>query len=114
MLRMSALALVTLVAACATQETAEGRDCFRSSQVNGFNVVDSNNVQISVGASRRYILTTNWNTHNLDFSQAIALRSSTGTICTGSGVGVDIIGGDPRQIYPIQSITRAPDRGAEG
>ena len=42
-------------------------------------------------------------------SQAIAIRSSTGWICTGNGLGVDIIGGEPQRRYPVSSITRKPD-----
>jgi len=106
-----------LLAACASageQSAGAGRECFRSESVSGFNVVDRNTIEIRVGASRRYLLTTTWPTTNLDFSQRIGLRSSTGSICTGSGVGVELIGGDPITSYPIQSIARAPERAAHG
>lgn len=113
MLRIGIFASALALAACATtgDDTAAAgdRDCFRSESVNGFNVVDRSTIQVRVGASRRYLLTTAWNTNNLDFSQRIALRSSAGFICTGSGLGVQVIGGDPVSTYPIQSITRAPD-----
>lgn len=118
MLRLGLLASVVLtLAACASASeptAAADRDCFRSENVNGFNVVDRNTIQVNVGASRRYLLTTDWPTGNLDFSQRIAIRSTTGLICTGNGLGVEIIGGEPITTYPIQSIARAPDPAAQG
>ncbi|HYD72475.1 MAG TPA: DUF6491 family protein [Candidatus Binatia bacterium] len=119
MLRIGLFASALLLAACATAgEDAAGitadRECFRGESVTGFNVVDRNTVEVRVGASRRYLLTTNWPTTNLDFRERIGLRSSTGMICTGNGLGVDIIGGDPVQTYPIQSIARAPEPATQG
>lgn len=117
MLRIGICASALVLAACSTTgEDAAGmtadRDCFRSESVSGFNVIDRNTVEVRVGASRRYRLTTNWPTTNFDFREHIALRSTTGQICTGNGLGVDIIGGDPVQTYPVQSIARAPDPAA--
>jgi len=114
MLRIGLFATAAfLLAACASSEgaaqPAADRDCFRSASVNGFNVIDRNTIQVRVGASRRYIFATNWPTTNLDFSERIAIRSSTGYICTGNGLGVEIVGGRPAASYPVQSITRAPD-----
>lgn len=105
---LSALAL----AACAS--TTDGsqsasNDCFNSSQARGFNVIDRNHIGLSVGANRTYILTTAWNANDLDWTHAIALRSSTGRICTGNGLGVDLIGGDPQRTFQITNIERAPD-----
>lgn len=112
MLRVSIFASALLLAACASTEgetTAGDRDCFRSGSVSGYNVIDRNTLEVRVGASRRYILTTNWPTTNLDFSQSIAIRSASGFICTGNGLGVEIIGGQPSATYPVQSIARAPE-----
>ncbi len=115
MVRAAMIALVGLgLAACAsTTETASSgsgdRECFRSEQVNGYSIVDDNHVRISVGASRSYILTTMFNARDLDWTQAIAIRSATGQICTGSAPGVELIGGEPRRTFPVASIERAPD-----
>lgn len=114
MLRVSIFASALLLAGCASTEGANtpaagDRDCFRSGSVSGYNVVDRNTLEVRVGVSRRYILTTNWPTTNLDFSQRIAIRSASGFICTGNGLGVEIIGGQPSATYPIQSIARAPE-----
>lgn len=119
MLRIGLFASAALIlAACASSEAntaATGdRDCFRDVQVHGFNVIDRSTVQVNVGANRRYLLTTNWQTSNLNFSEHIAIRSSTGYICTGNGLGVEIVGGEPVQAYPIVAIARAPESTPQG
>jgi hypothetical protein len=106
------LCLWTLAACASTedgQQTASSRDCFRAEQVNGYGVIDNNHIRISVGANRHYILTTLWNSRDLDWTHAIAIRSSTGRICTGNGLGIQLIGGDPSRTYPVSEIARAPD-----
>lgn len=108
---LAALAL----AACASTEAGdtaaapEGRDCFNADNVSGYSYIDAGHVGISVGANRKYILTTMFNARDLDWTQAIAIRSTTSWICTGNGLGVEIIGGEPRRNYPITAIERAPD-----
>jgi hypothetical protein len=110
----SAIFALWTLAACASTAPGDGqppnsRDCFRSEQANGFTVIDNTHIGLSVGASRNYVLTTMWNARDLDWTQAIALRSTTGLICTGNGLGVELIGGDPQRTYPIVSIDRAAD-----
>ncbi len=115
-MRMALLAAAGLMlAACAqtganTASTAPqaDRDCFTNNSVNGYNVIDANTVAVSAG-TRRYLLTTNFNTRDLDWGERIALRSTTSWICTGNGLGVEIIGGDPRRTYYITGIVRAPE-----
>lgn len=115
MLRTNLFALATLaLASCASTDTAAGppsgdRDCFNSGSVSGYNYIDANHVAISSGANRRYIMTTMFNARDLDWTQAIAIRSTSGWICTGNGLGVEVIGGDPRRHYPITAIERAPE-----
>lgn len=115
MLRRIVLVTALLVSACATgtaeQQASSGapRDCFLSSQVRGFNPVDGHHIRISVGANDQYLLSTEWNAYDLQYAEHIALRSSTGTICTGNGLGVEVIGGDNHQHFPISAITRVPD-----
>ncbi len=105
---VAALAL-SACAATPPAETAERRDCFRSSSVNGYTVIDDHNVGLRVSANQNYILTTTWNVRDLDWTQQVAIRSDNGWICTGNGLRVELIGGEPRQTYPVTSITRAPD-----
>jgi len=113
MVRVSFIALALALSACAStgaQTAAAGdRDCFRSSQIRGYNVIDDSHVELRVGANDRYILETGWNARDLDWSNHIALRSTTGSICAGNGLGVDIFGGEPRQRYTVVSIARAPE-----
>jgi hypothetical protein len=118
MLRWSLFAILLTLGACATpaaDTTAPpGRDCFSSNSILGYSIVDDHNVKVHVGASRDYIFTTNWNARNLDWSEAIAVRSTTGWICTGNGLGVEVRGGRPIQTYPITGITRAPEPAPQG
>ena len=116
MLRLATLAAAALaLAACATPEAGQsasapaGRDCFNSDSVGAFSYLDNRHISVSVGASRKYTLTTMFNARDLDWTQAIAIRSTTSWICTGNGLGVEIIGGDPQQTYPITAIERAPE-----
>jgi hypothetical protein len=116
MLRRIVILTALLVSACATGAAEQqqagasaGRDCFLSSQVRGFNPVDAHHIRISVGANDQYLLTTEWNAYDLQYAEHIALRSTTGTICTGNGLGVDVMGGANHQRFPISAITRVPD-----
>lgn len=112
---LTALVSVLSASACASSENAgaapSGRDCFRNDDVNGFSVLDEHTVQVSVTANRAYLLDIAQNVRELDWSQQIALRSNDGWICTGNGVGVEVIGGQlgPRH-YLVRSITPAPPR----
>ena len=108
-----ALIAAFALAACASQETttqadAGARDCFRSNDVSGYSVIDDHNIGVRVGANRNYILSTDWDARDLDWTHAIAIRSSIGYICTGNGLGVELVGGEPSRSYPVNSITRAP------
>jgi hypothetical protein len=121
MLRSILLAGVLALSACAstTGPTASatqpgGRDCFRSTDVSGYNVVDDHHVSLSVGARRHYILTTDWNVRDLNWSEQIALHSGIGWICTGNGLGVEVSGGQPHRTYPVSGIARAPDPAPQG
>jgi hypothetical protein len=116
MFRALALTAVVALAACATEPSDQAsatppadRDCFNADSVNGFSYVDENHIQLSVGANRKYILTTMFNARDLDWTQAIAVRSTSSWICTGNGLGVELIGGEPHRTYPVQEIVRAPD-----
>lgn len=102
------------LAACATPSDSAGlsgeRDCFHAQSVSGYSVVDDHNVRVRVGPSRSYTLHTSWNVNDLDWTQAIALRSDNSFICTGNAFGrVELIGGQQGRTFPIQTITRDPD-----
>lgn len=122
MMRTVLVAAVFGLAACASPAPspsasaapAAGRDCFRSADVSGFNYVDEHHVTLRVGPSRSYILSTEWNAHDLNWSETIALHSATGWICTGNGLGVEVSGGEPHRSYPISGIARAPEPAPQG
>jgi hypothetical protein len=115
---MASIIAALALAACATgAETAGGSDaatsdCFRTADVSGYNVIDRSHVGVRVGANRNYVLTTMWNTSDLDWTEAIAIRTATGRVCTGNGLGVEIIGGRPPRTYPISEVERAPEPAA--
>jgi hypothetical protein len=111
---MGIIVAALALAACASdpgadQSAAASDDCFRTADINGYNVIDRTHIRVSVGAARKYVLTTMWNANDLDWTTAIAIRTATGRVCTGNGLGVELIGGDPRRTYPIVSVERAPD-----
>ena len=119
MLKTLALALTALtLGACATQTAAhgppDGRDCFANREINGYHVIDDHHVSVSIGPGRAYIFGTTWNARDLHWSEGIAVRSTSDWICTGNGLGVEVIGGEPRQHYPITDIARAPPPPASG
>lgn len=115
MRNLSIAVAALLTAACATgphDQPAADRDCFRSDDVRGYSVIDDTHIGLTVGHNRNYVLTTMWNARDLDWTQAIGIRSTTGWICTGNGLGVELIGGDPQRNFPIVSIERAADEPA--
>lgn len=119
---MRALLLSTLalaLTACATPTAGHsapaGRDCFLNSQVSGYNVIDAHHVRLNAGApNRHYILGTTWDARDLNWAERVAIHSTTDWICTGNGLGVEIIGGDPRRTYPVTEITREPPPPPQG
>jgi len=110
---LAALALGACTTPVSSTTPSEGRDCFRAADANGYAIIDDHNIRVRVSPSRSYTLTTNWNANDLDWTQVIALRSDSGWICTGSGLGVEITGGEPRRTYPIDRITRDPEPPAD-
>lgn len=104
-----------LLGACTTtggsDQTAGGgphSDCFHAGEVTGYGVVDEHRVRLSVG-TRHYIFTIPQNTRDLDWNHAISVRSISSFICTGSGAGVQLMGGEPPIPYQVTSIERAPN-----
>jgi hypothetical protein len=90
--------------------TAARSDCFLASSVNGYDLVDNHTVRITVGPTRHYLLATDWDAHELNWTEVLVLRSrGSDWICTGNGLGVEVRGGRPPQVYPITSITREPE-----
>lgn len=115
-LLLTAAAAFSLAACAATPtDTAStampaDRDCFYANSVSGFNAIDDRHVRITAGASRHYILTTNFNARDLRYSEALALRSRSGWVCTGTNLpDIEIYGGDPTRHYFITEVVREPE-----
>jgi hypothetical protein len=119
-MRFNALILAAAAAGLAACTTAEGgtqsasapanRDCFNAASVNGYEIVDEHNIRVRVSTRRTYTMTTSWNANDLDWSNAIALRSTSGWICTGNARGVvEVTGGTFNRTFPIDTITRDPE-----
>ena len=82
-------------------------DCFLNRHTISFTYVDPHHMRIHAGPNRDYLLSTDFDARELRWSEAIALRSTPSDwICTGNGIGVDIIGGHPRERYPVRDIVR--------
>jgi hypothetical protein len=106
----AALAMVT---ACASAtDVAEGpapagRDCFRSDDVSGFNIMDDDTLRIRVLANRNYSVSANQIGRDLRFEQGVTLRSRTGWICTGDTPDLDVFG---HGIVPRRYLVRSVER----
>lgn len=120
MLRLSVLAAILALAACASPTGAASasasndRDCFRSLDVRSYGVVDDHRVRLHVSPSREYILTIPQQTRDLDWTHAIAVRSVSSFICVGDPSGVQLMGGDPPFPYQVTHIERAPAEATQG
>lgn len=113
MYRTALLAAAALgLAACANTQGVDGaaaeRDCFRPTDVSGYGVYDENSIRVTVSPQREYVLSVNQNVRDLDWQHAISIRSTTSFICTGNGLGVQLLGGDPPLTYPVTRIERIP------
>jgi hypothetical protein len=117
-MKYALIAAGLLLAACASDPGAQasnagGRDCFRDSQVSGFNVVGDNAVKVNISPSRDYLLTTNRSVHQLRSEEHIAFEGTpSGLVCVGNGDGVLLRGGDTPEPWIITAITRAPEERA--
>lgn len=110
-----------LVAACATGEdrtrtVAMSRDqCFNANFVSGFTPVDRDTVDIRVGPSRGYRLELNGFCSDINWADAVALRSRTGSFVCGpldAELIVPSIAGPQRCIVTaMRPLTEAELRG---
>jgi hypothetical protein len=85
------------------------RDCFRSSEVTSYGLVDDHRARITAG-HRDYYFTIAQSTRDLDWNHSISVRSISSFICAGNGLGVQLMGGDPPIPYQVTNIERAPPR----
>lgn len=110
----AALALGACAGAQTTENAGSSRDCFRAMDVSSYGIIDENTVRVRVSAAREYALSVRQNVRDLDWTHAISIRSTTSFICTGNGLGVQLLGGDPPVTYPVINIERLPPTAPAG
>ena len=107
-----AIAGALALSACASataEQNADGRDCFYTRSIRGYEVVDESTVRVRINSQQRYQLTTVTPIENsLDYSSRIAIDAPGGFVCTGSGSGVEILGGRNGRSFFVNSVTRVP------
>lgn len=84
----------------------KGTACFYSSSISGWNYIDEHTVRVSVGPSKYLDLTLMGNARDLDFKQALAIKSDhNGQICEGNGLGLEVTAGGPvHRTWPITNV----------
>ncbi|MDT9599825.1 DUF6491 family protein [Sphingosinicella rhizophila] len=106
-----------LAACAATDEPGRsaaqtrGDSCFRAADVNGFNAVDDDTVNVSVGASQTYQLELFGNCSDIDWAQRIGIRATGGSSWVCQGLDAELIVPSPigpRQCQ-ISSLRRLSD-----
>lgn len=75
-----------------TAQTAAGaRQCFNASQVNSFHAVDRDTVFVRTGVRRMYQLEIVGVCPDIDWTQRIALRSTSGSSWVCSGLDAELL-----------------------
>ncbi len=110
----AAIALTACASATAPNTTEPAsRDCFRNASITAYGVIDDYNVRVSIGPNRHYILTTDANARQFDWSRAISLDGPD-YICTGPSSVVYLMGGDNNRRFRVVNIERQPDETLAG
>jgi len=116
-LAASMLALASFANAQPAPSSSYGHgrsDCFLASHYLSYSYIDPHHISVHYGPSRDYLFATEWDARDLRWVEALAIRSrGSDWICTGNGLGVEIIGGHMRQTYPVSSISRMPPPAAQ-
>lgn len=87
------------------------RACFRAQDVDGFNAVDKETVDVSVGVRDVYRLTLFSPSPDIDWTQRIAIEARGGSwICSGMDATIIVPGPIGLQRYPVTAIRKlAPE-----
>jgi len=86
---VSAVLLANACTAAAPQSApravAGGRQCFNARSVNSFHAINDDAVIVTVGVNRYYLLDIIGTCPEIDWSQSVALRSTSGSsfVCEG-------------------------------
>lgn len=122
--RSSRLALLGVLAAtvalfgCATaappQESAAprgGQQCFLASQVNGFDAIDDQTVDVTVGVNNVYRLQIVGVCPDIDWTQRIGIRARGGSRWVCRGLDAELIVPSPTglQTCPVTAVRKLTD-----
>jgi hypothetical protein len=83
------------------------QDCFPTRAISGYGISGEHTAYLTVG-SRHYFLHINDSARDLDWNYSISVRSLSTFICTGNGLGVQLMGGYPPIPHQVVGIERAP------
>lgn len=83
------------------------RACFRAQDVDGFNAVDKETVDVSVGVRDVYRLTLFSPSPDIDWTQRIGIEARGGSwICSGMDATIIVPGPIGVQRYPVTAIRK--------
>jgi hypothetical protein len=122
-MRKQALSIVlpALLLAAPTLAAAQGdstppkpkseRSCFRAQDIDGFNAVDKETVDVSVGVRDVYRLTLFAPSPDIDWTQRIGVEArGSSWICSGLDATIIVPGAIGVQRYPVTAIRKlAPE-----
>jgi hypothetical protein len=105
-----------LSAACTTGNGPEqaasvqgsGRQCFNVSMVNGFNAIDKETVQVTVGVNTVYELKLLGTCPDIDWSLKVGLRSTSGSSWVCDGLDAELLVPSPIGVQhcPVTAIRK--------
>jgi hypothetical protein len=98
--------LAPIATASAANETPR-QDCFPARAITGYGISGEHTAYLTVG-TRHYFLHINDSARDLDWDYSIRVRSLSTFICTGNGLGVQLMGGYPPISHQVVGIERAP------
>lgn len=104
---LAASAGMAPLSAATASEQSPHSDCFPQRAITGYGISGEHTAYVTVG-TRHYFLHINDSARDLDWNHAISVRSLSPFICTGNGLGVQLMGGYPPIPHQVVGIERAP------
>ena len=104
---MAAATSAAPLATATAGEASPTRDCFPTRAITGYGISGEHTAYLTVG-NRHYFLHIIDSARDLDWNYNIRVRSLSTFICTGNGLGVQLMGGYPPIPHQVVGIERAP------
>jgi hypothetical protein len=99
--------LVASPAFAAVAKPKAERSCFRAQEVNGFNVVDKQTVDVSISPKTVYRLTLFAPSPDINWTQRIGVESrGSSWICSGMDATIIVPGDIGIQRYPVTEVRK--------